>query len=403
MRNKTPLGKTELVLLIAAMFAIVAFSIDPMLPALPQIAADLNLSNPTLASYVMLVFLVGLGIGTLFAGPVSDAVGRRPVVFVSLAIFTVGALLSAVANSLEMMLAARLLQGFGAAGPRVVSAAIVRDTFKGREMAQIMSMSILVFLCIPAIAPAAGALITELAGWRMIFSSFILFAAVLFLWFYLRQPETHPVEKRRPLQAALLLDALRQMYVHPYVRLSVLAQALIMGSLFALLSMVQPIFEITFDRAESFPYWFGAIAIFSAISSVINARLVVRFGMRRLIAFVLHVQIVLSALALGLLSYGTQFDFVVYLVWQTGLFMMAATTQANLTSFAAEPMGHIAGFTASVIAAFSTIGGTIIGFGAALLFDGTALPLVGLCLALIILASLLVGSLKQAELRIAAE
>lgn len=403
MRSSAPAGKTEFILLIAVMFGIVALSIDPMLPALPQIATDLNIANAQLASYIMLIFLVGLGLGTLFAGPLSDAYGRRAIVFASLAIYALGALLSAIAPSFELMLAARFLQGFGAAGPRVVSAAIVRDTFKGRDMARIMSMSIMVFLCIPALAPALGAWMTEIAGWRSIFGGFLVCAVALTIWFYLRQPETLAMENRRPLRLVLLRDALSQMYAHPFVRLSVMAQALIMGSLFALLTMVQPIFEVTFDRAESFPYWFGAIALFSGFSSILNARLVGRFGMRRIIAFALNAQILLSALGLCLLSYGTPFDFAVYITWQTSLFMMAGLTQANLTSFAAEPMGHIAGFTASVIAAVATIGGTVIGFCAALLFDGTAMPLLGIVLLLLILASLLMANIKQAEIRMAAE
>ena len=401
---KSP-GRREFTLLIAMMFGIVAFSIDSMLPALPMIAADLGLPNAQLASYVMLIFLVGLGVGTLFAGPLSDAMGRRPVLFASLGIYAFGSFLSAIAPSFEMMMAARLLQGIGAAGPRVVSAAIVRDTYKGPAMAKILSMSIMVFLCIPTIAPAMGAGLTALGGWRSIFLAFLAFAILLSLWFGMRQPETLPVENRRPVRVSLLWAALKEMFSHPIVRPSVLAQALVMGSLFSLLSMVQPIFEVTYGRGATFPYWFGAIAIVSAISSVLNAGLVGRFGMRRLIAFAMNAQIVVTLVSLALLSFApsTGVSFFIYIFWQACLFMMAGLTQANLTSFAAEPMGHIAGFASSVIAAVSTIAGTVIGFGAALLFDGTPGPLLAIVAVLLFTASILMSTTKAAEARLAAE
>lgn len=403
MQVSTSDRKVEFVLLIAFMFAVVAFSIDPMLPALPLIAADLGLSSPEIASYVMLIFLVGLGLGTLIAGPLSDAYGRRPVVFVSLGIYALGALLSSVAQSFELMMAARLLQGIGAAGPRVVSAAILRDTFKGPEMARILSLSFMVFLAVPALAPACGAFLTEVAGWRSIFASFIVFGGALALWFYLRQPETLPVEKRRPLKLRFLWESLLEIYSNTVVRLAVLTQTLVMGTLFALLAMVQPIFEVTYDRAETFPYWFGAIALFSGVSSMLNARLVVRFGMRRIISFALFAQLALTVFAFAMIYVGTPLDFAVYIVWQTGLFMMAGLSQANLTSFAAEPMGHIAGFTSSVVAAVSTIGGTAIGFASALVFDGTVLPLLAIVIALLGLSILLMTNIKQVEVRLAAE
>lgn len=394
--QKAP-GQREFILLIAMMFATVAFSIDSMLPAMPKIAEDLNLSNNQYAPYILLIFMVGLGAGTLVAGPLSDAFGRRPLVFAGLAIYAVGGLLSAVAPSLEMMLVARLLQGFGAAGPRVVSAAIVRDLYSGRDMARILSLAIMVFLLMPAIAPLMGAQLMYLAGWRSIFGAFLAFALILVVWFGMRQPETLAVENQRPLQFSLLASAMREMYDHRVVRLSIITQALLMGVLFSLLTMVQPIFDVTFGRAESFPYWFGAIAIVSALASFLNARLVGRFGMRRLIMGALNAQIVVTTISLIALYFDTHFGFAIFIIWQILLFMQAGLTTANLNAIAAEPMGHIAGMAASVMGSVSTIGGAAIGFGAAMLFDGTARPLLGVVLVLVILSNLAMIALQRAE------
>ncbi|MEP1537731.1 MAG: multidrug effflux MFS transporter [Paracoccaceae bacterium] len=393
------IGRREFIALMAMMFAIVAFSIDAMLPAMPEIASDLSLTNPQYAPLVILIFVMGLGAGTLFMGPISDAYGRRPTVYVGLAIYLVGAALSWVAPTFELMLAARFLQGVGASGPRIVSAAIIRDLFSGREMARILSFSLMLFLLAPALAPMIGALIMELAHWRAIFGVLFAFGLVLWVWFAIRLKETHPSHARRPIRIRALRESVREMNANPVVRLAVIVQTLLMGVLFSILAMVQPIFEIVFDRAETFPYWFGVLAIVSGVSSLLNASLVVRFGMRRLITIALAFQVIMSAVVLFLFIQGSSLGFWIYLVWQFGVLVQAGMTTANLNALAAEPMGHIAGTAASVMAAISTIGGAFIGYQMGLLFDGTPRPLVAGVLVLVSVSSILMQFLRRAELR----
>lgn len=391
------IGRREFIALMAMMFAIVAFSIDAMLPAMPNIASDLNLLNPQNAPLVILIFVMGLGVGTLFMGPISDAYGRRPTVFVGLAIYLIGAALSWIATTFELMLAARFLQGVGAAGPRIVSAAIVRDLFSGREMARILSFSLMLFLLAPALAPMIGALTMEIAHWRAIFGILFVFGLVLWIWFATRLKETHPVEARRPIRMKILYDSIREMFAHSIVRLAVIVQTLLMGVLFSILAMVQPIFEIVFDRADTFPYWFGALAIVSGVSSLLNASLVVRFGMRRLITVALAFQVIMSTVVLYLFLQDASLGFWIYLLWQFGVLVQAGMTTANLNALAAEPMGHIAGTAASVMAATSTIGGAFIGYQMGLLFDGTPRPLVAGVLVLVAISSILMQFLRRAE------
>lgn len=392
------LGKGEFIALMAMMFATIAFSIDAMLPALPDIAADIAPEGVAQAALVMMFFVIGMGAGTFFTGALSDAYGRKPVVYIGLAVYALGAVLAWIAPTLELMLAARVLQGLGAAGPRVVSAAIIRDLYNGRAMASIMSLTMMVFLLVPAVAPLIGALITDAFGWRAIFPSFLIFALVLLVWFTLRINETLPRERRRPLRVKLMTGAVREMFAHPTVRLSILVQTLMLMILFAVLTMVQPIFEVTFDKAESFPIWFGAIALASGASSLLNAAIVGRFGMRRLVTWALLVQVVVSGVFVIWLFEDMPHQFAFYIFWQFGVMFQGGLTVANLNAIAMEPMGHIAGMAASVIGAISTVLGAALASPIGLMFDGTPMPLIATVLIACVLASILMVYMRRAEI-----
>ncbi len=391
------IGKVEFIALMAMMFATIAFSIDAMLPVLPDIAADVAPGGTAQAALILTFFVMGMGFGTFFMGPLSDAWGRRPVLYLGLGIYALGAVLSWVAPTLELMLAARVLQGLGASGPRVVSAAIIRDLYSGRSMASILSLTMMVFLLVPGIAPLIGAQIADAFGWRAIFAAFLIFGVVLILWFGLRMRETLAPEDRRPLRWPLLMDSVRQILMHPTVRLSIIVQTLMMAILFSILTMVQPIFDVTFGRADSFPIWFGAIAVASGVSSLLNAAIVGRFGMRKLVTWALAVQVLVSSFFVLHLLSDLPGVFVVYLVWQWGVMFQAGLTVANLNAIAMEPMGHIAGMAASVIGAVSTVLGALIASPVGLLFDGTPLPLVLLILLFCIIASVLMQMMRRAE------
>mmetsp|Transcript_23829 Transcript_23829/g.43065 ORF Transcript_23829/g.43065 Transcript_23829/m.43065 type:complete len:434 (-) Transcript_23829:5317-6618(-) len=391
------LSKVEFIALMAMMFATIAFSIDAMLPALPQIAADIAPGGPSQAALILTFFVIGMGVGTFFMGPLSDAYGRKPVLYIGLAIYAVGAVLSWVAPTLEMMLAARVLQGLGAAGPRVVSAAIIRDLYTGRAMASILSLTMMVFLLVPGIAPLIGAIITDAFGWRMIFAAFLLFGLILLVWFGTRVSESLPIAERRPLRWVLMVDALRQMLMHPTVRLSIAVQTLMMTILFSILTMVQPIFEMAFDRADSFPYWFGAIAAASGLSSLLNAAIVGRFGMRRLVTWALSAQVLVSSAFVAFLVTDMPGVFAFYILWQFGVMFQSGLTIANLNAIAMEPMGHIAGMAASVIGSVSTVLGAIMASVISMAFDATPLALAGTVLVMCMVAALMMQMMRKVE------
>lgn len=371
------MGKWEFVALIAMLFSTVAFSVDALLPAIPQIEADLGDSATGRVHLLITLFMAGLALGTLIAGPLSDWIGRKPTMFIGAGLYLTAGTVAWLSQDFETIAAARIVQGIGAAGPRVVSLAIVRDLYSGRTMAQIVSFAMVLFTVVPTLAPAMGAVLTDLFGWRAILLAFLLFTIISTLWLWLRLPENLPQSARRPLRGGTLMEAARQIAGHPTVRLAILVQGMALGLIFSLIVTVQPIYDVVFDRAESFPYWFGGIALFSAAStSIANAALVVRFGMQRMVTLGMAGQAVSAALALAALEVYPELAFASFVAFQFLLIWLTGLCVGNLNAIALEPMGHIAGFTASVTGATATLLAATIATGVGAMFQGTQRPLI---------------------------
>jgi DHA1 family bicyclomycin/chloramphenicol resistance-like MFS transporter len=398
------MSRGEFIALIAMMFSTIAFSIDSMLPALPEIGAQLSPDDVNRAQLILTSFVLGMGIGTFFTGPLSDAFGRKPVIYGGVALYIAASAVAWASSSLELVLAARVAQGLGAAGPRVVAMAVIRDLYSGRIMARIISIAMLLFTLVPAVAPMLGAGVIALFGWRGIFMSFILFAVIVCVWMGTRLPESLAVENRRTFRLPLMVAATKEMFAHPTVRLSIMVQTLCMGILFTMLTMVQPVYDVIHDRAESFPFWFGFVALMSGSASVLNAALVVRVGMRRMVTWALGAQIGITALVIVTNSFPLSPDasFGLFVAWQTTVFFMAGVTMGNLNAIAMEPMGHIAGMAASVIGSVSTVLAAAIAAPVGLLFDGSIMPLTTGILTMCILAFGLMIHMGRIENRLLA-
>ena len=370
------LALPEFIALMAMLFATIAFSIDAMLPALPEIAAELTPADPNRAQLILTSFVLGMGLGTFIAGPLSDSYGRRTVILSGAVLFCIGAAMAWAAPTLETVLIGRVIQGLGAAGPRIVSVAMIRDLYAGRQMARIMSFAMMVFTLVPAVAPLIGAGIIALTGWRGIFGAFILFSAASMAWLMLRQPET--LATRSPFRLTPLWAALREVIGTRVVQLSIAMQAMLFAALFGTLSQVQYLFDQTYGAGDSFPLWFAMIALVAGSASFINAQLVVRLGMRRLLRNALAAQMTASGL-MAVLAYGglvpQAADFAVFLIWVTGVFFTTGFTIGNINAIAMEPLGHVAGMAASVISALATVAGVVLAVPLGLAFDGTSGPL----------------------------
>ncbi len=371
------LPQGEFIALMAMVAATVAFSIDAMLPALPEMAEALSPDNLNRAQLIITSFVLGMGVGTLFTGPLSDAFGRKPVMIGGAIVYILACMVAWQAQTLEVMLAARVVQGLGAAGPRVVAMALIRDLYAGADMARILSFVMIVFALVPALAPTVGHYIVTVFEWHAIFVAFMLFSLLTTVWLLLRQPETLTPERRRPLSIRTLWSAVVEMFTHPTARLSILIQTLTFGMLFSMLSSTQQVFDQTFGQGDVFHLWFGGIAVVAASSGFLNARLVGRLGMRAIIRAMYIGQIVVTVVLIAVLTTGSPFGlgFAAYVLWVLTNFFQAGMTIGNLNALAMEEMGHIAGLAASVIAAVATIGAVLIAAPIALQFDGTPLPM----------------------------
>ncbi|WP_299350540.1 multidrug effflux MFS transporter [uncultured Shimia sp.] len=377
MTQSHPLSRVEFVALCAMMFATIAFSIDAMLPALPEIGRELSPDNVNNAQMILTSFMLGMGIGTFFTGPLSDTFGRKPVIVGGAVLYMICAAIGWASQSLELVLVARVFQGIGAAGPRVVTLAIIRDLYSGREMARLVSIVMLIFTLVPAIAPLLGSFIIAFSGWRGVFVAFILFSLMSVLWLGFRLPEPLAKEDRRPFRLPVLISAVGEMWAIPVVRISILVQTLCFGMLMTILTSVQQVYDITFDRGDSFPLWFAGVSLVAGTASILNAWLVMRLGMRFLVTVTLAVQIVCS---LGMLTAALTPPigpvlFGIFVFWQTTLFFQAGMTLGNLNAMAMEPLGHMAGTAASVMGAISTVMGAVLAVPVGLAFNGTPVPI----------------------------
>lgn len=366
----------EFVALMAMMFSTIAFSIDAMLPALPRIGAELAPENAHHAQLVVTAFVLGMGLGTLVCGPLSDSLGRKPVMLWGMGLFVLAALAAAQAQSIDTLLAARFVQGLGAAAPRVVALAMVRDRYEGRRMAQVVSIVMTLFILVPAVAPAIGAGLIWLWDWRAIFHAFVGFGLITALWLGLRQPETLLPAARRPLRPGPLLAALREVLGNAAVRIYILVLSCAFGSMFTWLSSAPLIFDEVFDRAAGFPFWFALMALLAGLSNILNARLVMRLGMWRLATTAFAAQLAASALVLGLMSLDppAPWDFALFIAYLGAVFFSLGLTFGNLNALALQPLGHIAGTGAAVVGAIYTTCAAFIAIIVSLAYDDSAYP-----------------------------
>lgn len=375
-RASRPSGFVEQVALLALMISMVALSIDVMLPALSEISTDLQAANPNDRQYVISALFLGLAIGQLFYGPISDSTGRKPVIYFGFALFLIGCLMSAFAGNFTVMLIGRFLQGIGVASPRIVTMALIRDQYEGRHMARFVSLVMTVFILVPVLAPSLGQLLLFVADWRIIFIALFLLGAGTLLWFSFRQPETLPIERRVPLSlsriwlAAVEVVGTRAAFGYTFVA------GLIFSAFIAYLIISQQIFQDVYQVGDMFAVYFGALALALGISSFLNAHLVIRFGMQRL-SFVSLLTLTLLSVVYAAYTYQTGGvpPFWSLIVFLTALFFCFGILFGNFNALAMEPLGHIAGVASAVIGSLTTFMSMGMGTVIAQTFDGTLIPL----------------------------
>jgi DHA1 family bicyclomycin/chloramphenicol resistance-like MFS transporter len=368
-------GKTEFVVLMAALMASNALAIDAMLPALPAIGEALAVDEENRRQLVITFYLLGFGGAQIVYGPLSDRFGRKGLLVGSMVLFALFSTLAGIAASFTLLLAARVLQGVAAAGTRVLVVAIIRDRFHGSAMAQTMSLVMIVFIIIPVLAPSIGQLVLFLADWRHIFVGLAGYGIMLAVWSALRVPETLAEDARRPLSVVSIAAAAAETLT---VRGSIgntVAATLTFGALFAFIGSVQQIVFDVFERPGLLGLAFALIAGPMAASSWLNSRLVMRIGSRRMLLAALTAFTASALVHLAVaLSFGeTIWSFVVLQALTMACFGLIG---ANAGALAMAPLGHIAGTASSLQGLMTTIGGALIGYLIGQQFNGTTIPMI---------------------------
>ena len=332
--------------MMASLMALNALAIDTMLPAFPRMVKGLALADPNKIQYVISVFLLGTGIGALVHGPLSDRYGRKPVMLAALFGSAIFSLACSFVTSFEMLMAMRLAHGMCAAASGVLVASIIRDTFEGDAMARRMSTIFLVFMIVPIIAPTFGEFILMFAGWRTIFDVMAIMNIAAILWVWLRLEETLTADHVIPIQPRALASAWKKVVLHRVAAGYMLGAGIVQGALFGYLNSSQQAFDIVFGAADFFTIGFAIVAIGIAVSNFANARIVERFGARRVSQMALLLFIVMGVMQLLAAIYAPR-SLPLFLIFLTANMAMIGFIGSNFSSIAMTPFGEAAGAASS--------------------------------------------------------
>ena len=359
--------------LLALLMALNAFAIDAMIPALPQIGADLGVEEDNKRQLVVVAYFLGFGATQLVWGPLADRFGRKPILAIGVGLYALFALLCGIATSFPLLIAGRIAMGASAAVTRVLVISMIRDLFSGESMARIMSLVFMTFMLVPVLAPSIGQAILLLFPWRAIFIVLALYAVAMLAWSWVRLPETLHPEFRRSLKLGemgrAMLETVRERQSLGYT----LALTASFAGLVAYIASVQQIVFDVFDAPQLIGVAFAAIAAPMALASYGNSRIVERFGLRRVGHASTVALVVVTAAHLGFALAGLE-SFALFIVMQGLTMACFAFTSSNFGTLAMEHMAPIAGTASSVQGVIGTLGSALIGFAIGQAYDGTVIP-----------------------------
>jgi DHA1 family bicyclomycin/chloramphenicol resistance-like MFS transporter len=365
-------GFGEFIVLMAVTMSLVALSIDMMLPAFPEMVRDLQPASPNDIQLVISLMFIGVALGLPFYGPLSDSIGRKPTMYAGFLILIAGSLISMFATDFATMLVGRFLQGFGAAGPRSVAMALIRDRFHGSAMARVMSFIMTIFILVPILAPALGQLILLVTSWRSIFAFFVVFSLFVAGWLHWRQPETLPPAYRRPFTLAGIGNGFLEVLRNGPAMVYTLVAGCVFGAFMGYLNTCQAVFQVQYGLGKLFPLFFGGLAFAAGVAAVINGNLVMRFGMHVLAHRALALVTALSWLLLAVTGLaGGQPPLWQFMAIGLAWFFFIGVVFGNINAMAMEPLGHVAGSAAAVIGTATTLMAVALGYAIGQAYDGT--------------------------------
>ncbi|GFD76517.1 MULTISPECIES: multidrug effflux MFS transporter [Tenacibaculum] len=354
--QKNNQSKLEFIALMASLMSLVALSIDALLPALEQIGISIRVQQGSHDSQLLVTMIfLGLGFGQLISGPISDSLGRKPVIYGGFILFVIASFICVSATNIEMMVLGRVLQGIGLSAPRTISIAMVRDSFSGNYMAKIMSFIVVIFILVPVVAPAIGKLMLDAYGWKSIFYSQLIFGVLVMFWLWKRQPETLQEENRIKFAFRLFLDGSKEFIKYKQAVIFTLISGFITGSFMVYLSASQQIFQEQYLLVDEFPYIFAGLAISVGFATFLNGSFVMKFGMHKLVSFFLIMFSIVPIIYITLFYQKENPSIVVLLIFFALQFFSIGFLFGNLRALAMQPVGHIAGIGAAINGFVSTI------------------------------------------------
>jgi DHA1 family bicyclomycin/chloramphenicol resistance-like MFS transporter len=370
-------SETAVIAYLAYLGILLAVGVDITLPAFDELDAAFGLSDRGVSVGVVgTVYIVGMAIGQLAYGVASDRFGRRPVMLSGIGLYSLGVGLALVAPSLEVLLAGRLLWGFGAAAPFALRQAIARDLYAGDRMARVITIVTAAFLLGPIFVPILGAGILLVAPWQGVFAAALVAAAVAFGWAW-RFGETLDPTQRRSLELRPLVEALRLVVTTRTTIGHIGAQTFVSAAFFIWLGSAQPIIDDIYARGSQFAFWFAASGVVMALALLANGRMIDRFGSRRLavgisVAFVL-VGIVGAVVTIGAGGVPSIWTF---FTWVAVTNALGTVLTPLCFALALEPMGEQAGTASAVLGVVSLGGGALLAAVVDARIEATVTPMV---------------------------
>ncbi|TBR41427.1 Bcr/CflA family efflux MFS transporter [Marinomonas agarivorans] len=373
--TKFSMSATEFTILTATLMSIVAISIDALLPALGFIAKDFAVADKNQVQLLISILFLGMALGQLLCGPLSDALGRKPILYGGLAVYFVGTIICVFAQDLTVLIIGRLIQGIGVAGPYISAISLVRDRYVGRDMAKVMSLVMMIFILVPAIAPSIGQLILFAADWHGIFVFYIIYACAIISWIFFRLPETLVPENRIPFTRTGFLNGFKEVLTNKSTTSLIVCIGCVFGSLIGYLNSSQQIFQTLFGTGELFSVYFGILALVLGVSSLANSRLVQKLGMHYIANCAICLIIASSLIFFALHYFAIHISLWMFMLYMAMIFFAFGLLFGNLNALAMEPMGHVAGIASAVIGSVSSLMSITIGTTIGQFYDGTLLPL----------------------------
>ena len=366
----------EFTVLVALLMSIVAISIDALLPALGIIGNELQAESANQPQLLISMLFLGMALGQLICGPLSDALGRRPILFGGITLYLVGTLICYQANDLDSLMLGRFIQGLGVSGPYISAISLVRDLFHGAQMARIMSLVMMIFVLVPAIAPTLGQAIMLLTDWRGIFELYMVYALLLMGWIFFRLKETLPKSNRIPFTGKGFYDGFKEVVTNRITASYTICMGLFFGSFIGYLNSSQQIFQVQFETGKMFSVYFGILALVLGVSSLINSRVVEKYGARTIALRAICSVVLASAVFLALHGL-VNIQLWMFMLYAGVLFFCFGLLFGNVNALAMEPMGHVAGIASAIIGSVSSIMSMSIGTVIGQMYNNTLIPISG--------------------------